>query len=182
MISFWNNLNRLSSNVSPQKDANLPLQYDSPILVKSNKKENELLPLKGFNFDKYSAPSSNNKFKLNKTTPSAKNSPCAAENLSPTLKVEPKKLLDDIELILVAENSSSSIVDSEEKNSVRSFRTLHDTTNTFEKSKSRETLSNDKKSKLNVNKKTGATNGSNTGPMASLFPIFQRKVANKFTK
>ena len=160
------------------------MQYDSPILVKSNKKENELLSLKGFNFDKYSAPSSNNKFKLNKATPSAKNSPCAAENLSPTLKVEPKKLLDDIELILVAENSSSSssIVDNEEKNSVKSFRTLHDTTNTFDKSKSRETLTNDNKSKLNVNKKTVATNGSNTGPMASLFPIFQRKVVNKFTK
>jgi hypothetical protein len=160
----------------------LPLQYDSPILVKSNKKENELLSLKGFNFDKYSAPSSNNKFKLNKTTPPTKNSPCAAENLSPTLKVEPKKLLDEIELILDAEKSSSSRVDNEEINSVKSFRTLHDTTNTFDKSKSRETLNNDNKSKLNVNKKTVASNGSNAGPMASLYPIFQRKVVNKFTK
>ena len=160
-----------NSDESPKKQASFPVQSDSPILVKSIKKENG--QSKFFKFDKYSTQSSNSKFKLNRNEVSLENSPSVSENFSPVLNAEPKKLITDIE--------------NADDNDVKIYRTLQDKTNSFTKCeelnpKKTLNLTANLTTKSNANGSTKTVTASNTRPITFFLTKFERQVPNKFSK
>ncbi len=144
----------------------MSVQLNSPILVKSNIKENVA---KLFDLDKYSAQSRNIKFKINRNKSFSENMSSESEKLSPDLSVESKNM--------------SVFSENVHDNDVKSNTTLHDKTNSFgkiEDSKSKKTLHYESKPLAKGSKKMPII--SNTALITNFFPQFSRQVQNKFSK
>lgn len=142
----------------------MSVQLNSPILVKSNIKENVA---KLFDLDKYSAHSRNINFKINRNKSFSENISSESEKLSPDLSVEPMSVF------------SENVHD----NDVKSNTTLHDKTNSLKKvedSKSKKTLNYENKPLAKGSKKMAIS--SNTALITNFFPQFTRQVQNKFSK